>query len=125
MHVRKLQLPGDLSQEVRALTARLHEVDGFTGERELDGNTRKAGAAADVQDSSVTAKTRNNGERIDEVTPDDQPGIPDGSEVQATVPEREKVEILAEGADLIESAAESLGAGDEELLVLGVLSHVF
>ena len=101
MHVRKPQLPGDLSQKVRTLTARLHEMDGFARERELDGNAGKARTAADVQDSSVATQKRNDGKRIDKVATDDEIGVPDGGEVQAPVPEREKVEILADGAYLI------------------------
>ncbi len=76
-------------------------MDGFAGERELDGNTRKARTAADVQYPSLAAQERNDGKRIDKVATDDELGVPDGGEVQAPVPEREKVEILAEGAYLI------------------------
>lgn len=97
-------------------------MDGFAGERELDGNTRQARTTADVQYSSITAQKRNDGKRIDKVATDDESGVPDGGEVQAPVPEREKVEILAEGEYLMwgELDAKSPRAGNEELLVLSV-----
>ena len=97
-------------------------MDGFAGERQLDGNAGKARTTADVQYSCVTAQKRNDGKRIDKVATDGESGVPDGGEVQAPVPEREKVEILAEGEYLMwgEFDAKSPGAGDEELLVLSV-----